>query len=79
MQAALADGALESRPIEDEPRGYVLTRKLALNKKKNRPHPALMPTLQEREAQNYLDPKTYYTSGPGAPPKPEETEQEKAS
>ncbi len=31
-----------------------------------------MPTLAEREALNYLDPKTFYTKGPGAPPKEEE-------
>jgi len=33
----------------------------------------LMPTYQERLDLNYLDPKTFYTKGPGAPPK-EETE-----
>jgi len=67
LQSAIADGWLESRPIEDEPRGYSLMRKLSIAKKKNRPHPAQMPTLQEREAQGYLDPKTYYSKGPGAP------------
>ncbi len=77
LQAAIADGCLETRPIEDEMRGYVLTRKLSLVKKKNRPHPAKMPTLPEREAMGYLDPKTFYTKGPGAPP-PEEPPKEKA-
>jgi coenzyme F420 hydrogenase subunit beta len=77
IQSAIADGALESRPIEDEPRGYDLTVKLSLAKKKNRPHPARMPTLQEREALNYLDPKTFYTKGPGAPPPAEDPNEEK--
>jgi hypothetical protein len=27
-----------------------------------------MPTLAEREALNWVDPKTFYTTGPGAPP-----------
>lgn len=78
LQAAIKDGWLETRPIEDEPRGYILTKKLSLIKKKNRPHPAQMPTLQEREALNYLDPKTFYTKGPGAPP-PEEPPPEKST
>ena len=71
LQAAIADGALETRPIEDELKGLVLTQRISAAKRKNRPHPARMPTLQEREALNYLDPKTFYTKGPGAPPKEE--------
>ena len=79
LQAAIADGALETRPIEDEPRGYDLTVKLSLAKKRNRPHPARMPTLQEREELNYLDPKTFYTKGPGAPPPVEDAKKEKSA
>ena len=67
LQAALADGRLESRPLDDEPRGDMLLRKLAAAKKRNRPLPAQMPTLEQRAAEGWLDPKTYYTSGPGAP------------
>jgi coenzyme F420 hydrogenase subunit beta len=79
LQAAIADGYLDTRPIEDEMRGFDLTRKISLGKKKNRPHPARMPTLAEREELNYLDPKTFYTKGPGAPPPPEDVEQEKTA
>ncbi len=68
LQAAIGDGWIETRPLEDEPRGEALLNKLAAEKKKNRPHPARMPTLQEREELGYLDPKTFYTKGPGAPP-----------
>ena len=71
LQAAIDDGWLETRPLEDEPRGEFLLNRLSANKKKNRPLPALMPTLAEREALDYLDPKTFYTKGPGAPPKEE--------
>jgi len=68
LQAAMADGWIEARPLEEGPRGEVLLRKLSAEKKRNRPHPARMPTLQERLALGYLDPKTFYTKGPGAPP-----------
>lgn len=68
LQAAVADGWLETRPLADGPKGEELLRKLSAEKKRNRPHPARMPTLQERLALGYLDPKTFYTSGPGAPP-----------
>lgn len=71
-QAALAAGVIEDRPLDDEPRGMHLLEVLSRNKKKNRPLPAQMPTLAEREAQGHLDPKTYYTKGPGAPPPQEE-------
>lgn len=67
LQAAIDDGWLETRPIEDEPKGYTLTQKLSIAKRKNKPHPAQMPTYAERAALGYLDPKTYYTKGPGAP------------
>jgi coenzyme F420 hydrogenase subunit beta len=71
FQAALADGWLETRPLADEPRGEFLMNKLAADKKKNRPLPAKMPTHEERAAMGSLCPKTFYTTGPGAPPKPE--------
>lgn len=71
-QEALAAGVLEERPLDDEPRGMFLLDKLSANKKLNRPHPAQMPTLAERTAQGHLDPKTYYTKGPGAPSAVEE-------
>jgi coenzyme F420 hydrogenase subunit beta len=67
FQAALADGWLETRPLSDEPRGEFLMNRLSANKKKNRPLPAQMPTHDEREAMGSLCPKTFYTTGPGAP------------
>ena len=73
FQAALDDGRIETRPLDDEPRGDFLTRKLSVDKKKNRPLPAQMPTLAERQALDWLCPKTFYTKGPGAPP-PEDDE-----
>jgi coenzyme F420 hydrogenase subunit beta len=71
LRAAIDDGWLETRPLDDEPRGEFLLNRLSAIKKKNRPLPALMPTYAEREALGHLDPKTFYTKGPGAPP-PEE-------
>ncbi len=68
LHSALADGLLETRPLDDEPRGPTLLRKLSADKKRNRPHPAQMPTLAERQAAGWLDPKTYYTKGPGRSP-----------
>jgi len=68
LQAAIQDGWLQTRPIEDEPKGRWLMKKLCEAKRKNKPHPARMPTLAQREDMGYLDPKTFYTSGPGAPP-----------
>jgi len=67
LQTAIDDGWVESRPLEDEPRGMFLFDMLAASKKKNRPLPALMPTLPERETLGWLNPKTFYTKGPGAP------------
>jgi coenzyme F420 hydrogenase subunit beta len=74
-QEALAAGVIEDRPLADEERGMSLMRRLSTSKKKNRPLPAQMPTVQQREAEGYLDPKTYYTEGPGAP----RTDNEEAS
>ncbi len=67
-QTALTAGAIEDRPLDDEPRGMFLLDLLSVKKKVNRPLPAQMPTLAERIEQGHLDPKTYYTTGPGAPP-----------
>ena len=74
FQAALADGWLETRPLSDEPRGEFLMNRLSMLKKKNRPLPRLMPTFEERKAMGSLCPKTFYTSGPGAPKKQEGSE-----
>jgi len=74
FQSALADGWLESRPLEDEPRGEFLMKKLSADKKKNRPLPSLMPDHETRKAMGSLCPKTFYTTGPGAPPQIEENE-----
>lgn len=41
--------------------------RLSAAKKANRPLPAQMPTHQEREQLGWLDPKTFYSKGPGAP------------
>ncbi len=67
FQAAVDDGWIETRPLDDEPRGEFLLDKLSADKKRNRPLPAQMPTLDERIALDHLDPKTFYTKGPGAP------------
>jgi coenzyme F420 hydrogenase subunit beta len=72
FQAALDDGWLETRPLSDEPRGEFLMNRLSANKKKNRPLPPLMPTHEERVAMGSLCPKTFYTTGPGAPKTDEE-------
>ena len=74
LQSAIDDGWIETRPLADEPKGTMLLEKLSADKKRNRPHPAQMPNLDEREALGWLDPKTYYTKGPGAPPVEEESE-----
>lgn len=67
LEAAIDDSWVETRPLDDEPRGMFLFDMLAANKKKGRPLPALMPTLAERETLGWLNPKTFYTKGPGAP------------
>lgn len=71
LQGAIDTGLIETRPLEDEPRGEFLLNRLSSVKKENKPQPALMPTLQEREVLGYTDPKTFYTKGPGAPPREE--------
>jgi len=68
FQAVVEAGWIETRPLGDEPRGEFLMKKLSADKKLNRPLPAQMPSLGEREALGYTDPKTFYTKGPGAPP-----------
>lgn len=68
LQAAVDASAIETRPLDDEPKGMLLLDKMSAEKKRNRPHPAHMPSLQEREALGHVDPKTFYTTGPGAPP-----------
>jgi len=75
LQAAVDDGCLETRPLADEPRGEFLMNRLSAAKKVNRPLPAQMPTYQQRQALNWLDPKTFYTKGPGAPPPAPDHEQ----
>ena len=45
--------------------------KLSADKKKNRPMPSKMPTYEERKSMGSLCPKTFYTTGPGAPKKDE--------
>ncbi|HLA67262.1 MAG TPA: Coenzyme F420 hydrogenase/dehydrogenase, beta subunit C-terminal domain [Acidimicrobiia bacterium] len=67
FQEAIVAGVLETRPLDDEPRGRFLLERLSADKKFNRPLPAQMPSLQQRQAEGHLDPKTYYTKGPGAP------------
>ncbi|MFQ5793885.1 MAG: Coenzyme F420 hydrogenase/dehydrogenase, beta subunit C-terminal domain [Candidatus Bipolaricaulia bacterium] len=64
FQAAIDDGWLETRPVDEEPRSKSLLIKLS-EKKRNRPLPAQMPTLQERIAMGKLDPKTFYESKEG--------------
>ncbi|MGB1881605.1 MAG: Coenzyme F420 hydrogenase/dehydrogenase, beta subunit C-terminal domain, partial [Gammaproteobacteria bacterium] len=58
-QALVADGWVETKPFEDEPKGKDLVARLSIYKR-NRPLPALMPTLPEREEIGNLDPKNYY-------------------
>ena len=79
LQSAIDAGKIETRPLEDEPKGEFLAKKLSADKRKNRPLPAQMPTYQERLALDYLDPKTFYTKGPGAPPKEDEPQKGESS
>jgi coenzyme F420-reducing hydrogenase beta subunit len=75
LQTAIDDGWIETSPLSSEPRGEELLHRLSAAKKRNRPLPAQMPTYQERKALGWLDPKTFYTKGPGAPPpKPDDGE-----
>jgi len=50
--------------------------KLSADKKMNRPLPPLMPTYDERVALGSLCPKTFFTTGPGAPKATKEGEGE---
>jgi len=59
FQAAVEDGLFEIVPVESEPRAKELLIKLC-NMKRNKPLPALMPTLQERIDMGNTNPKTLY-------------------
>lgn len=59
FQAALDDGCFEIMPIESVPRSKSLLIKLS-EVKRNKPLPALMPTLQERIQMGNINPKTLY-------------------
>ena len=79
FQSAIDDGWIETRPLDDEPRGEDLMKRLSAFKKRNRPLPAKMPTLAERKALDFLNPKTFYSKGPGAPPEAPKSEAPKGS
>lgn len=59
FQAALDDGCIEIMPVESVPRSNSLLIKLSMIKR-NKPLPALMPTLQERIQMGDTNPKTLY-------------------
>ena len=59
FQAAVDDGLFEILPVETEPRAKELLIKLC-DMKRNKPLPALMPTLQERIEMGNTNPKTLY-------------------
>lgn len=59
FQAALADGCFEIMPVESAPRSKPLLIRLS-EMKRNKPLPALMPTLQERIEMGDTNPKTLY-------------------
>lgn len=59
FQAAVDDGLFEIVPVESEPRAKELLIKLC-DIKRNKPLPALMPTLQERIDMGNTNPKTLY-------------------
>ena len=59
FQALCDAGWVESRTLEEEPKAKELLIRLS-EYKRNRPLPALMPTLTERELIGNLDPKHYY-------------------
>ncbi len=59
FQAAMDDGLFEVKPVDSEPRAKELLIKLC-NMKRNKPLPALMPTLQERIEMGNTNPKTLY-------------------
>lgn len=58
-QALVADGWVETKEFEEEPKGKDLVARLSIYKR-NRPLPALMPTHLERETIGNLDPKNFY-------------------
>ncbi len=60
FSAAVKDGWIETRSVEEEPSAKKLLIRLAKSKR-SRPLPALMPTLQERQAAGKLDPKAFET------------------
>ncbi len=59
FQAALDDDLFEVMPVESVPRSKSLLIKLS-EIKRNKPLPALMPTLQERIEIGNISPKTFY-------------------
>lgn len=59
FQAAIDDDCFEVMPVESEPRSKSLLIKLS-EIKRNKPLPALMPTLQERIEMGHTNPKTFY-------------------
>lgn len=58
-QSLVKTGWVEFMPMEDQPKAKNLLAKLS-KFKRNRPLPALMPTLAEREKIGNLDPKNFY-------------------
>ena len=58
LQACIDAGRLETAKVSDFPKSKELLTRLS-QQKANRPLPALMPTLQEREATGDLDPKAF--------------------
>lgn len=59
FQAAVDDGLFEIVPVDTEPRAKELLIRLC-DMKRNKPLPALMPTLQERIEMGNTNPKTLY-------------------
>lgn len=59
FQAAVDDDLFEIMPVDSVPRAKSLLIKLS-NLKRNKPLPALMPTLQERIEIGNISPKTFY-------------------
>jgi coenzyme F420 hydrogenase subunit beta len=74
-QKLLKTGWIETIPLEDQPKAVAILARLS-KFKRNRPLPALMPTLDERIAIGNLDPKNFYKDyvAPGS-----ETEEQEAS
>lgn len=59
FQALRDAGWVETKELEEAPKSKALLTRLA-KYKRNRPLPALMPTLEERKEIGSLDPKNYY-------------------